>query len=176
MVCGLVIGLGIYSFVVTCVLVVISALYAYSPTGSRITCKENHGDDNSKSQTHVDLFNVDISENSNDGNGENCSVIEILGFRVFETIVLTLLFLGMIFVAFKMVIRIKHFLLKQTEMRELAEKRRLEKMRLEYEKNKARPKQRDIDEVDACADEPETSPAQRQKKMTVKFHYTSKDQ
>ena len=58
-------------------------------------------------------------------------------------------------------------------MRELAEKRKFEKMRLEYEKNKARPKQRGIDEVDACAEEPETSPAQRQKKMAVKFHYTS---
>ena len=106
-----------------------------------------------------------ISGNSNDGNEEkdSCSVIEILGFRVFETIVLTLIFLGMIFVAFKMVIRIRHFLLKQTEMRELAEKRRFEQMRLEYEKNKARPKKRGIDEVDACADEPETSPAQRQK-------------
>ena len=127
MVCGLVMGLSIYSFVVTCVLVIISALYVNSPTGTRITCKENHVDDNSKSQTHVDLFNVDISENLNAGNGGNCSVIEILGFRVFETIVFTLIFLGMIFVAFKMVIRIRHFLLKQTEKRELAEKRKIRK-------------------------------------------------
>ena len=125
MVCGLVMGLSIYSFVVTAILVIISALFANSPEGTRITCKENHVDDNSKSQTHVDLFNVDISENLNVGNGENCSVIEILGFRVFKTIVLTLIFLRMIFVAFKMVIRIKHFLLKQTEKRALAEKRKL---------------------------------------------------
>ena len=85
MVCGLVMGLSIYSFVVTCVLVVISALFANTPTGTRITCKENHVDANSNTQTHVDLFNVDISGNSNDGNGEkdSCSVIEVLGFRVF---------------------------------------------------------------------------------------------
>ena len=90
-------------------------------------------------------------------------------------IILTLIFLGMIFVAFKMVVRIRHFLLKQTETRALAEKRKFEKMRLEYEKNKARPKQYGIDEVDTCAEEPETSPAQQQKKMTVKFHYTSEE-
>ena len=174
MVCGLVMGLSIYSFVVTAILVIISALYANSPAGTRITCKENHVDDNSKTQTHVDLFNVDISGNSNDGNGEkdSCSVIEILGFRVFETIILTLIFLGMIFVAFKMVVRIRHFLLKQTEKRALAEKRKFEKMRLEYEKNKAKPRQRGIED-DACAEEPETSPAQQKKKMAVKFHYTS---
>ena len=61
-------------------------------------------------------------------------------------------------------------------MRELAEKRKFEKMRLEYEKNKARPKQRGIDEVDACATEPETSPTQQQKKIAVKFHFTSEEE
>ena len=117
---------------------------------------------------------MDISGNSNDGNGEkdSCSVIEILGFRVFETIILTLLFLGMIFVAFKMVVRIRHFLLKQTEKRALAEKRKFEKMRLEYAK--AKPRQRGIED-DAGAEEPETSPTQQQKKMAVKFHYTSEE-
>ena len=105
MVCGLVMGLSIYSFLVTAILVIISALYANSPAGTRITCKENHVDDNSKTQTHVDLFNVDISGNSNDGNGEKdgCS------------------------------------------------------------------------EVDACAEEPVTSPVKQQKKMAVKFHYTSEE-
>ena len=174
MACGLITGLSTYSFLVTAILVIISALYANSPSGTRITCKENHVNDNIKTQTHVDLFNVDIIPNSIDRNGEknSCSVIEVLGFRVFETIILTLIFLGMIFVAFKMVVRIRHFLLKQTEKRALAEKRKFEKMRLEYEKNKAKPRQRDI-ENDVCAEEPETSPAQQKKKMTVKFYYTS---
>ena len=172
--CGLITGLSIYSFLVTAILVIISALYANSPSGTRITCKENHVNDNIKTQTHVDLFNVDISQNSNDGNGEknSCSVIEVLGFRVFETIILTLIFLGMIFGAFKMVVRIKHFLLKQREKRALAQNRKFEKMRLEYEKNKGKPKQLATD-YDPCAEEPEMSPAQQKKKMAVTLNYTS---
>ena len=116
---------------------------------------------------------MDISQNSNDGNGEknSCSVIEVLGFRVFETIILTLIFLGMIFGAFKMVVRIKHFLLKQREKRALAQNRKFEKMRLEYEKNKGKARERATDS-DACTEETQMSPAQESKKMAVKFKYT----
>ena len=80
---------------------IVSALYANSPSGTRITCKENNEFKEIKTQTQVDLFNVDISQNSNDGEKNSCTVMEVLGFEVFETIILTLIFLGMVF-AYKM--------------------------------------------------------------------------
>ena len=62
---GLLTELSIYSFLAKGALVLVSVLYSNS--GTRITCKENNESKEIKTQTHVDLFNVDISQNLNDG-------------------------------------------------------------------------------------------------------------
>ena len=65
---GLLTGLSIYSFLATGALVLVSVLYANSGTRIIETCKNNNESREIKTQqlTHVDLFNVDVSGNSND--------------------------------------------------------------------------------------------------------------
>ena len=70
-----------------------------------------------------------------DQNGKILSVMEVLGFEVFETIILTLIFLGMIFAAYKMIVIGRHFLLKQREKRAQEQNRKFEKIKLQYEKH-----------------------------------------
>ena len=70
----------------------VTVLYANSGTRIIETCKKNNGSGEIKTQqlTHVDLFNVDVSGNSNDDKNCECTAMEILGFKLFETIILTL--------------------------------------------------------------------------------------
>ena len=98
--------------------------------------------------------------------------MEVLGFEVFETMTFTLIFLGMIFAAYKMIVRGRHFLLKQLEMRGQEQNRKFEKMRLQYEKRKSKARNSAADS-DTCAEDTQMGSAQELKKMAVKFKYTS---
>ena len=114
----------------------VSVLYANSGTRIIETCKNNNESKEIKTQqlTHVDLFNVDVSGNSNDDQTCECTTMEILGFELFESIILTLVFVGLIFAGYKIIVNSKQFILKLREKRALAENRKFEKMRLQYEK------------------------------------------
>ena len=114
----------------------VTVLYANSGTRIIETCKNNNESKEIKTQqlTHVDLFNVDVSGNSNDDQTCKCTAMEILGFELFETIILTLIFIGLIFACYKIIVNGKHFILKLREKRALEENRKFEKMRLQYEK------------------------------------------
>ena len=120
----------------------------------------------------MDLFNVDISQNSNDGEKNSCTVTEVLGFEVFETIILTLIFLGMIFAAYKLIVRGKHFIVKQREKRAQEENRKFEEMRLQYQKRQSKARNSAADSG-TWAEDTEMGSAQDLEKMAVKFKYSS---
>ena len=127
---GLLTGLSIYSFLVTGALVLVTVLYANSGTRMIETCKKNNGSGEIKTQqlTHVDLFNVDVSGNSNDNKTGECTTMEILGFKLFETIILTLIFIGLIWACYKLIVNGRHVILKLREKRALEENKRFENL------------------------------------------------
>ena len=174
---GLLTGLSIYSFLVTGALVLVTVLYANSGTRMIETCKKNNGSGEIKTQqlTHVDLFNVDVSGNSNDNKTGECTTMEILGFKLFETIILTLIFIGLIWACYKIIVNGKHFILKLREKRALEENRRFEKMRLQYEKagRNAKLTRNSAADTDTCAEDTQMGSAQDVGQMAVKFRYES---
>ena len=142
------------------------------------TCKKNNGSGEIKTQqlTHVDLFNVDVSGNSNDNKTGECTTMEILGFKLFETIILTLIFIGLIWACYKIIVNGKHFILKLREKRALEENRKFEKMRLQYEKTgrkNARLARNSAADTDTCAEDMQMGSAQDLGQMAVKFKYES---
>ena len=98
--------------------------------------------------------------------------MKVLGFEVFETIILTWTFLGMIFAAYKLIVRGKQFILKQSEKRAQEENRKFEKIRLQYEKRQGRARNSAADSG-TCAEDTQMGSAQELKKMEVKYKYTS---
>ena len=175
---GLLTGLSIYSFLATGALVLVSVLYANSGTRIIETCKNNNESKEIKTQqlTHVDLFNVDVSGNSNDDQTCECTTMEILGFELFESIILTLVFVGLIFAGYKIIVNSKQFILKLREKRALKENRKFEKMRLQYEKTgrrSARLAKNSAADADTCAEDMQMGSAQDKGQMAVKFKYES---
>jgi hypothetical protein len=173
---GLLTGLSIYSFLVTGALVLVTALYANSGTRIIETCKKNNESKEIKTQqlTHVDLFNVDVSGNANDDQNCECTAMEVLGFELFETIILTLVFIGLIFACYKIIVNGKLFILKLREKRALEENRKFEKMRLQYEKagrSSTSLAKNSTADTDTCAEDMQMGSAQDLEQMTVKFKY-----
>ena len=156
----------------------VSVLYANSGTRIIETCKNNNESKEIKTQqlTHVDLFNVDVSGNSNDDQTCECTTMEILGFELFESIILTLVFVGLIFACYKIIVNGKQFILKLREKRALKENRKFEKMRLQYEKTgrrSARLAKNSAADTDTCAEDMQMGSAQDLGQMAVKFKYES---
>jgi hypothetical protein len=173
---GLLTGLSIYSFLVTGALVLVTALYANSGTRIIETCKKNNESKEIKTQqlTHVDLFNIDVSGNANDDQNCECTAMEVLGFELFETIILTLVFIGLIFACYKIIVNGKLFILKLREKRALEENRKFEKMRLQYEKagrSSTSLAKNSTADTDTCAEDMQMGSAQDLEQMTVKFKY-----
>ena len=154
----------------------VTVLYANTGTRMMETCKENNGSGDLKTLTHVDLFNVDISDNNNDDKTGECTTMEILGFKLFETIILTLIFIGLIWAAYKLIVNGRHFLLKLREKRALQENKRFEKMKMQYEKagrKTARLARNSAADTDTCAEDTQMGSAQDGGQMAVKFRYES---
>ena len=53
-------------------------------------------------------FNVDVSGNSNDDQTCECTTMGVVGFELFETIILTLVFIGLIVACYKITVNGKH--------------------------------------------------------------------
>ena len=102
--------------------------------------------------------------------------MEILGFILFETSILTLVFIGLIWIGYKLIVNGRHFLLKLREKRALQENKRFEKMRLQYEKagrKTARLARNSAADIDTCAEDTQMGSAQDGGQMAVKFRYES---
>ena len=60
--------------------------------------------------------------------------MEVLGFELFEIIILTLILIGLVFAGYKITLHCKYLFLKMREKKELDNHKKCEKMPLQYEK------------------------------------------
>ena len=83
-----------YSVTATIVIVILSIVFHHSRVCPTTECDGQTIIE--ESNTHVDLFNVDSSTSEQNANDCLCPTYKIMGFEIFETIVLVLIAIGMI--------------------------------------------------------------------------------
>ena len=132
--CGAVMCLSSYSVLVTIVLVIISCLYHNSNNYQRTTCTTGT-DCKQAIQNHLDILNVDLSENEITTKGDNrkCTTLTYLGFEIFEMIILTLILIGIAYLGVLLMKKGKQWYKKWILARKTAKENKFEQMRARYE-------------------------------------------
>ena len=164
MACGAVTALSGYSILVTAILILISVLY--SQTGHQIIGNCENGKENqaTKTQSHIDFLNEDISSNAQDCNCEECSALKYLGLEIFEIICLSLIGIGMVYLGYKLAVHCKTVFSKLKEERAKAEEKKFERLRIRFETKS----NRKSDDGDSTSTQDKKSPA--------KFSYEKDDE
>ena len=77
-----------------------------------------------QSETHLDIFNIDSSSSNQESGDCSCPTYKILGFEVFETIILSLVFIGIIVLFVKMGLESKNWIQKYRDMKQAREEKK----------------------------------------------------
>ena len=113
--CGGTTLLLIYSVTATIVIIILSAVFHHSRICPTTTCDGQTIVE--ESNTHVDFFNIDDSTSNQDAKDCICPVYKVLGFEVFESIVLVLIAIGMIVGCVKIGTNAKDWIRKYKDMK-----------------------------------------------------------
>ena len=120
MMCGLTGILIGYSILSTITIVILSLLinHADCPVqmcdGKEMTTQQ---------ETHYDIFNIDSSSNQ-ETNDCSCPAYKLLGFEVFEAIILSLIFRGIIVIFVKIGMESRNWIQKYREMKHAREEQK----------------------------------------------------
>ena len=113
--CGGTTLLLVYSVVATIVIIILSAVFHHSRICPITTCEGQTIVE--ESNTHVDFFNIDDSTSTQNTKDCICPVYKVLGFEVFESIILVLIAVGMIVGCVKIGTNSKDWIKKYKEMK-----------------------------------------------------------
>ena len=104
-----------YSVTATIVIVILSIVFHHSRICPTTTCDGQTIIE--ESNTHVDFFNIDDSTSEQSASNCFCPVFKVLGFEIFETIVLVLIAIGMIVGCIKIGTKSKEWIKKYKDMK-----------------------------------------------------------
>ena len=104
-----------YSVTATIVIVILSIVFHHSRICPTTTCDGQTIIE--ESNTHVDFFNIDDSTSEQSASDCLCPVFKVLGFEIFETIVLVLIAIGMIVGCIRIGTNSKEWIRKYKDMK-----------------------------------------------------------